>query len=66
MNLIAYAVANPNTADFSLLFSAVDDNYKPVATVASVNIDDPNLKQRLQDICQAYRMGARHGKGHDL
>jgi hypothetical protein len=59
MNLHAQVMAAPDTADFTLLISAVGDSGENVATIASLSIDAPDLQVRLRDICQAYRMGAR-------
>ena len=62
MNLHAQIMAAERSADFILLVSAVGDDGKNLATVARLDIDDPNLQVRLRDIAQAFRMGARFGR----
>lgn len=62
MNLHAQILAAEDSADFTLLISAVDKEGTHVATITSMSIDDPNINTRLRDISQAFRMGARFGK----
>jgi hypothetical protein len=62
MNLHAQIMPAVESADFRLLISAIGDDGRNVATIASISIDDPNLQVRLRDIAQAFRMGARFGK----
>jgi hypothetical protein len=62
MNLSAWVMASPTTADFRLLVMVRENNGTAGATIATLSIDDPNLQVRLRDICQAYRMGAKFGK----
>lgn len=62
MKLIAYFVQHENTAGFILLVTVIDDEGMPKATIASIEGDDPNMQERLGDICQAYRMGVKFGR----
>lgn len=62
LNLHAQVSAKDDSADFSLLVSATDEDGQNTATIASIHVDDPNLGQRLRDIAQAYRMATRYGR----
>jgi hypothetical protein len=61
MKLIAYMVPHETTAGFSLIVSVVDDEGSPRATIAHIDGESHDMQQRLADIHQAYRMGARFG-----
>lgn len=62
MNLHAQFLEAKDSADFRLLVSVVGEDGSNGATIASMSVDDPRLGERLRDIAQAYRMGARFGK----
>lgn len=62
MNLHIQVLPAADTADFRLLISATDDTGANVATVGSLDIDDPQLSEKLRLVAQAFRMGTRFGK----
>jgi len=62
MNLHIQVLPAKDTADFRLLVSAVGEGGENLATIASMDVSDPDLQTRLRDICQAFRMGARFGR----
>lgn len=61
MNVLGWVTATDGSAEFVITFNAVDNASKPVATLGTVKVGDPDINQRLTDMFQSFRMGARFG-----